>query len=70
MLVRHHPGIADLAEMLATEGPRDLKRRRGEVSDRRSRDLRVDGARWTEIGAGGTLVSFVLPRGSNPPDVF
>jgi len=63
MLVGHHPGIADLAEMLGTEGPRDLKQRLAEKFPTAALAIvELDGARWAEIGAGGTLVAFVLPR--------
>ena len=67
MLVGHHPGIADLAEMLATEGPRDLRQRLAEKFPTAALAiLELDGTHWSEVGAGATLVAFVLPRELGP----
>ena len=63
MLVAHHPGIADLAEMLVTQGPHDARRRLEEKFPTAALAiLDLDEARWSEIGSGATLVAFILPR--------
>ena len=67
LMVGHHPGIADLAGMLAAEGSRDAKRRLAEKFPTAGLAiLELDSARWSEIGAGGTLVAFMLPRELEP----
>lgn len=67
LLVGHNPGIADLAEMLATEGPRDARRRLAEKFPTGALAiLELDGQRWSEIGAGARLEALILPRDLEP----
>lgn len=63
LLVGHHPGIADLAELLATEGPRELRKRMAEKFPTAA--LAVVGvphSHWRDAGPGACLEAFVLPR--------
>ena len=63
LLVGHHPGIADLAELLATDGPRELRKRLAEKFPTAALAiLGIPHGRWRDAGPGARLEAFVLPR--------
>lgn len=63
LLVAHHPGIADLAVLLATEGPRELRKRLSEKFPTAALAILVlPHPRWRDAGPGARLEAFVLPR--------
>lgn len=63
MLVGHHPGIADLAERLATRGPDALRAGLAEKFPTAALAiLRLEGSQWRDAGPGARLEAFILPR--------
>ena len=67
LVVGHHPGIADLAELLVTRGAREMRQRLGEKFPTAALAiLGLDAARWSETGPGAELEAFVVPRELEP----
>jgi phosphohistidine phosphatase len=63
MLVGHNPGIGELAERLAREGPRELRESLGEKFPTGALAIvRLSGPRWSDARLGGRLEAFVCPR--------
>jgi len=63
LLVGHHPGVADLAELLATDGPHELRKRLAEKFPTAALAiLGIPHGRWCDAGPGARLEAFVLPR--------
>jgi phosphohistidine phosphatase len=63
LLVGHNPGIAELAERLAREGPAELRERLAEKYPTGALAVvRASVRRWNEISHGGRLEAFVRPR--------
>jgi len=63
LLVGHNPGIGELAERLAREGPRGLRESLGEKFPTGALAIvRLSGPRWSDARLGGRLEIFVRPR--------
>ena len=61
MVVAHNPGIAALAERLATDGP-DLERLRAKYPTAGLAVLTLDVDAWSDVATGaGHLDAFVTP---------
>src|SRR5262245_39269534 len=63
MLVGHNPGIADLAQLLATKGAAELRKSLAEKFPTAALAiLRLEGPSWPDAEAGARLEAFVPPR--------
>jgi phosphohistidine phosphatase len=63
LLVGHNPGIGELAERLAREGPAELRESLGEKFPTGALAIiRLSAPRWIGAAQGGRLEAFVCPR--------
>ena len=63
LVVGHNPGMGELAELLASKGPRELLASlRAKFPTAALAILRLPCAHWREVGGGAHLEAFVCPK--------